>query len=682
MTIKDVFNFLILALSLSTVFLTLLSFFIFKIRQVQTMRSRNSEFVLETAFFRRYAPQLAAHNRRQAGVLTAEEEKTLPWIVKTWRHLQERYPSLFGANAVIFASCTVALFVAFVASHLAKQGEFQSEISGGVERVQELQKKGLLQRRQFDPFAPNPKLEETIPSAQEKNLQAQVGLLKGLRIVVMKVDSSDSVLGESSEQAEENWVSFLAALGVRDVETREPSTLSLGAKSLASTLVIVPQVGAWSEQSRREVEHLLDKGVHLLIVGTPGEEGSRGDFGAWLEKWFGDSASLAPLKSMIEGDWPSDPGRETASEKEWIRLGETAGSRRLWMGFELSSFEKRSRAQQFYLRTVLVRALLWTGHRPLVAMDLWKGGQSGVVSVVTSGYEEDSLTDLVDQAREDRLPITVFMTPGKRSRWHWTPDWMTSSELRPELRVPDEVRGWGDLVAGFDQLQNMRFTLERRSEKPVRGLHLDRAILTPQELKLAQQMGLDFMIAPFPSQGARPVFVGDLIVLPTMPIDDVSISERVEVTSVNGVMDTMLRDVDQAVARSGYALVTLRSQQSGSRPYRKALIRLGEGLRKRDLWMASPVELAQWWRARQSATLRYEKGSDGAYDLVVGNQGMKPLMDLSLRLRLKPDLARDLASAGERPVYTVRPLDSGWSSITIHHLEPGTSVKLSLENER
>lgn len=65
MDIKSFFNIVLLGLSLTTIFITMISYIVFKLRQGSII-SNNYEFQkLEGSYFRRYAPELEKINERK-----------------------------------------------------------------------------------------------------------------------------------------------------------------------------------------------------------------------------------------------------------------------------------------------------------------------------------------------------------------------------------------------------------------------------------------------------------------------------------------------------------------------------------------------------------------------------------------------------------------------------------------
>ncbi len=82
MDVKNVFNIILLALSLTTIFITLISYIVFKLRQASSMESSNDFHKLEGSYFRRYAPQLEKINEEKRAIILAKEKNPKKFYLK------------------------------------------------------------------------------------------------------------------------------------------------------------------------------------------------------------------------------------------------------------------------------------------------------------------------------------------------------------------------------------------------------------------------------------------------------------------------------------------------------------------------------------------------------------------------------------------------------------------------
>jgi hypothetical protein len=82
MDIKNIFNIILLALSLTTIFITLISYIVFKLRQASSMNSVSDFYKLEGSYFRRYAPELEKLNEEKREEILAKEKNPKKFYIK------------------------------------------------------------------------------------------------------------------------------------------------------------------------------------------------------------------------------------------------------------------------------------------------------------------------------------------------------------------------------------------------------------------------------------------------------------------------------------------------------------------------------------------------------------------------------------------------------------------------
>ncbi|MCF8060290.1 MAG: hypothetical protein K9K67_13395 [Bacteriovoracaceae bacterium] len=82
MDVKYFFNIVLLALSLTTIFITLISYIIFKLRQGSFIKLDNEYHKIEGAYFRRYAPELEKINEERLFELKKKENNPKKFYYK------------------------------------------------------------------------------------------------------------------------------------------------------------------------------------------------------------------------------------------------------------------------------------------------------------------------------------------------------------------------------------------------------------------------------------------------------------------------------------------------------------------------------------------------------------------------------------------------------------------------
>lgn len=82
MDVKSLFNIILLGLSLTTIFITMVSYIVFKLRQSSFIGGENEFYKLEGSYFRRYAPELEKRNEELKAEIKKQERNPRKFYLK------------------------------------------------------------------------------------------------------------------------------------------------------------------------------------------------------------------------------------------------------------------------------------------------------------------------------------------------------------------------------------------------------------------------------------------------------------------------------------------------------------------------------------------------------------------------------------------------------------------------
>lgn len=240
MNLRGILNTLLIGLTLSTVILTLIVYFIFKIRQGFPQKKNVEKNLLEGFYFKRIAPHLAEENaiaKQALEALKTRKQFTMkPWI----------------AFALIFASVLLFLII-------DNQLSFYNIIKGRAPEkalIDELNQKGMLQEYQFK----SDLAQDFFHYYQQEQAEQTHRLLEEMRAKTIGV-----YYNEHTDKAElQIWLDYLKSLGLNTLLNRKLTNFG------NSDIIIIPSTTYLDNNEINDITDKVKQGKSLLIVGSIG----------------------------------------------------------------------------------------------------------------------------------------------------------------------------------------------------------------------------------------------------------------------------------------------------------------------------------------------------------------------------------------------------------------------------
>lgn len=382
----------------------------------------------------------------------------------------------------------------------------------------------------------------------------------------------------------------------------------------------------------------------MNVVGPVVEEDERflNTFGDGALTWGIPSGTRIYLGSVAEAplrvNSPNLAGRyfnweRIPSEKNItgaIAFAETAGSRRVYLGFSESSWEYD---QLLQLPAALDSMISWLRREPRVFKAAWPDGL--LSAQLLEMDSEDKYPNALNFAKlldENQMRGTFYSLTSVAEKY---------KDIVLQLSEKHEIGYHGEVHVGFkgksmqaqtDRLKEMSDGMKRimgsRAQVRVTGFRAPTESWDATTEKLLRKMGvLHHVVDPSAGEGRVPYFSQSdpgfgteeaIVVLPRTQMDDLNyLSRRLTIEKASQLIAL---DFDYLFEAGALGVLSVHSQNYGqdglmaklTPPYIK---RLNE--HRKDVWVASGGDIAEWWRARARVIYQPAKGAANAFSFEV-----------------------------------------------------------------
>lgn len=630
MNIHKILNLMVLTLSLATVFITLLTYLLYKIRQLSTSQNSEVKTKTEGLFFKRYTG--ATENLENFPTLDLK-----PSAIK-WIGLKSSVIFFVGLNAVIFAS----LFFEQNITAWTTSRKNRNDASLFKQRAQE----GLMTEFDLNPSSPNPELKESLSSAQTQKLQTIMDRLRTKKIILIQTSRNGVLNREASTKATNAWREFFKNNRIPFSESNEIS------KGHQSDLIILSQAKILSLQEKTDLEALSSSGVGVLATGPVGYLDGKGEladkpWGTILWK-IGYHLNIDPqffptlFSGGVRAPWwdvppgllvnwfPTDNGFQFSVEGEssmayeanyqgrWRTLplnqhGARAifGSDRhkllTWMALDPPDLKTFNEPEQHYISTAIAQSLLWTSGSPVAQLALWQAGvDSAFVASVDSEDQFHNAKAMMNIFSQQKFPATFFVVSNLLVQ---DPDISDATEPIFEIATHTDDHGVLEghtLTDQFQHIQSSRLAIEFLWGHSVTGFRPPEEGFDNTTLNAIQQNHLTYIFGDQQFHRFAPVSIaeGRMSYFPRSSIDDLNLITKNGIFTEDQYIETLLTDYKRIAALGGVYLLSLHTQVFGKPENRPVL---QEFLRKIDsekIWKTNFGSVDRWWKKRENVKVQ------------------------------------------------------------------------------
>lgn len=661
MDVKNVFNILLLSISLATVFITLLTFIIFKIRN-NTQKVQSAQLHrIEGVFFKRYAPYLEMENQQHQ-----LSQKTM-----------NTDPPTKSKSVLIYLSV-----VAFIATFLILENylSFRAELSDKIATADSYKKlisSGLLKRHEFNAGQANPNTSEFISDHLKDRAGILVQNLKEIEFILYAPNNQNQLV---HQKAVSQWEMFFKRQGLSFQKT---ATLKLPLKA-QNTVYIIPQLKEVSKDQEKILAEIIEKKVPAFFTGPVGLHTKsssplflQNNFGITpkknpsAEQYFpailsphvytlgeipaGILLDLLPLDNEFlfeqTGDQaiairPSTYNGRAPSELPGLNLTQLSGSDLLmWSLLDpLPTNSEKEFNQRFYTDLTFITLLNQLAQKPYGVIHPWKESKYKTPIVLAIGtkdnfYKFTEFTNLIDKYD---LSTTLFLVTknipqSKEELKKIAANFEFSSQTHDYALFSER-----SVYDNFEQIQTSRLEIEEITHKQVIGLRPPEETYDPKALNAIVQNKLQYIFGNQDHYRMAPYFLagGELLVFPRTQYDDYNITQFKQLGSPDEVLGILINDLNRSLEVGGTYFLTLHTHIFTTPFYLHVLESFLKHIKQTpNVWATTFGELNQWWRARDQL-LAQIKHTNGQYELMIENRGSQDVHNFSVHLKGLPEACK------------------------------------------
>ncbi|HUF27693.1 MAG TPA: polysaccharide deacetylase family protein [Gemmatimonadaceae bacterium] len=361
-----------------------------------------------------------------------------------------------------------------------------------------------------------------------------------------------------------------------------------------------------------------------------------------------------------------------------VVAAEHGGGRVVYWGFDLHHVADQQWSREI-ARLLLRNTIAWTAGLTLASLEPWKHGKRSAAVLAQ---------DVEDEFANARHALDTLRQLGIRGTYYLVTDLARSHEALVEaLAGEGEIGSHSEnhrLLGGLPpELQMRRLAgtqeqIRRLTGEAVAGLRPPEEQFDLATLEAWRKAGGAYVAAANDSRAASPeVLLVDgepLILLGRVVNDDFTVLRRAGVTDAAEQARIYVTDSERMRALGGLYLFSYHSNMLARPENVAALGVLARRLAgQHDTWLATAVEVADWWLSRAAVRVSAERSQDGDVTVGLRNDGPARVDGAVLRIALGGGRVAAATSAG-------RLLDSapGVARIALPALAPHATLTVRI----
>ena len=660
MEMRSIFNILLLSLSLGTVLITLVSYLIYKLRQM-TIRQEEKDYVhLDGVFFQKYAP----HLMKKDNDLNVNDDNTA-----------RTTSSILKEAGAIFSIVVLIIFTTLILEQYVSDRKVMSKRENLAKSYRELTARGLMKTYDFNPNRANPSSKEYIASTEYKQLALLVKKLSSIKIAFISSPINIKYNKIKHTAAMRAWLSFFKRHKIKYKKIKSFNYID------RFDLVILPQHISLSDDQRQKI---LNSTTPILSTGPIGVLNGVGNMTPlnMLEKLYElsfhknqEQKILLPSKfsSMRPPYWNIPPGLVLdwfPTDNRYIAVSSnmsssiyesrytgrkvynpdlshniarssfiTKSNRRLaWLAFDpilIKSKDKR-KALHYYSDLTLINTLLWSVQKPLAIVDFWKNAKTSAFLMSIDVEDEfENIKHLLKIINKHQLPSTLFLV----------------SDLFIQMKniVLDNTVGKVEFASHSDdhgiftdgtpgqlhkRLENSRLDIEEITELKVNGVRPPLEIYDNNSLNSIVQNNFTYLFGNQRYYRYYPLMIGngDLIYFPRVVYDDYTILKTRSIAGDDDILSALINDFKRVRGFGGGYFFNVHTQGFGQKVYLDSVDKFLSEAMKLDPWFTTFSELSTWYKERKKLRVKILKDKAGKYLIEVINNNDVDVDGVSLSI--------------------------------------------------
>jgi hypothetical protein len=556
MDLRSIMNVLLIGLTLSTVVLTLIVYFIFKLRQGALRKTPIEPHLLEGVYFKRISPEKLKENIQ---VLNSIKE------VQNYAANKGRIPS-WGIFLLIFGSMIlfIALDYKFSYHRMIMTKNFDKAIYKDLIQI------GLLQDFEFSSDSTQNyfHFHRLISTHQTENNLDQ---LRSSGFYIFQNSTT-------SRREHQTWLTYLKSLGLRVYDSRSIPQANPG------DVIILPSTGKISVSEHQKLKALRELGVGILFTGPLLENISCPSSAMISETvqiplvrvdsslpipWSLPSHTTLQLRQashcrLTSNTEPLASWKDVKNKQTYVAAWMHNNQRWIWSNLlpniqpEYGSLEDLFWSQTF----------LYLSKSHTLKHAKWQKTKDFPISIVITGNDgAEFIPRMQQKLNEEKMPFTVFLNSE------------TMLENGPALLPASDLIGYGSQSVQkenlihfavpdvFKKIQESRQNFEAFSRKKIAGFQFPQNQFTWDLVTAVQQNHFLYLLGKDDFSWRQPVpLASNFYYIPTQDFQIKNILLKKEISTNEDFIAYLKEKLEQTKMESGHAVLVLDPEYLGKEP--------------------------------------------------------------------------------------------------------------------
>jgi hypothetical protein len=635
MDIKSLFNLILLAITVTTILITIVSFIIFKLRQVSLFKSKSKLIKLESTFFHRYAPHIELENNK-----IVEED-----LRKRGSSPNKRKRN-WSLGALIIFIIVLASF--FFEDHYNYRRAIQRRVANAKD-FRQLVKHGMLKSYNYSPSSPTPIISNTLSGRGVKQASYLKSKLNKKSFCIYSHLNKAPI----SKLAQSKWISFFNRHSLSHKVYKRYGNYN-------NCLWIFPHIFNIRGSELRKLKKNI-QGKNIIFTGGFAQ---RDGFGKkFKENFLLDNYYLnfvtpnlkSPQDSMIIVD--KEFGWDTASGRllNWQPINRhhsailTKGPQSISV---VDYNSKLLKQRDFYLSRVYSKDnFLWTSLDPIkenkvadlvilhflaklykipvTRVSSWPSGHKHSVSIVTTIDDPIySYSHLLNIFKKREIPHTLFTNfsnlKGIFPLIHEKEDVYLALTNVPEDNLYEK-----DLKNHFKFFEGVRLDMEEYGRRPVKGFLPYKEIITKKILNTINQNQYSYLFGGKNSYSKSPIPIhgSNIYYIPKMNKSLAEMSKDTTLVTKENFTDYMKSMLNDHISTNSHYILKIENSIIKN-PILK--IALADFLTSREKDEFTNLDdVVGWKNLREEISIKTKKIGK-SYQVKVKNNSMKNMKSFKI----------------------------------------------------
>lgn len=700
MIIQNILSIFVLSLCLATLFITLVTYFLYRFKQLLKLGKVDATQIIEGVFFKKYAPYIQPKEKKEKNEFDSKlsDRKTL---------------------MNFFAVIAIIIFISLISGYLYSYFRL-GEKTIDTNKYEGLLAKGLMKEYQLNSLQEDPLFNEFISEEKKKILLSNFSKMKQYKIAIYKPDKYKD-FEKNQGIIFEGWKQFFEKYKFNYTTFSDFNDIDIG----KINLLLLPNAISLNKKAKIEIEKILNKKIPVFATGAVAYFDGLGEinrdqfsekiFGIKLEKskqkrpyyptlfkansipWIDAPPGLllnyfpydnqfhahfiAGYPSIFEGNTQSEI-RTDKYDAEFVVRGvfKESNARTVWLALDPPvKDQKVAEADQYYLDLMLLNSLQWALDLPQVLKPAWKDLAKTVFVPSLEIYSFNNfIKNYIDILKDYRFPMTIFLTSEViQENPQFIEDEANPSIEFASLGEDEKILQGNTLQFQFQEIQNSRLLIEEAWQNKVFGFKASDAKFDSTTLNASMQNGLYYFLGKQNLFRLSPVPLDDsnFVYIPKNYAKELKMFKAAKFHNSSILYTDLLNQFSEVEKLNGAAFYNFPAKYFGSKNMEKALDNFLKDISKKNVWKTNYVNLALWWLERENIYVNLVS-ENGKNKIIIKNENSFKIDSYSLILANIKDKKYNIFFNDKN--LKIESTDS-YDYVKIDEINPNSTIILNLQ---